>query len=356
MRDMPRIQAPHTAPVIVIVGMGRSGTTWLTKLFDSHPQTLCRNEPEKACRLVGIPSVVLPHEYSEVRESLQSYGRQLRGIRHSNVAGSIPVFRKHDESQWAFQCRRTVVGLARCASRLVGEMQLPSRFDRSHDTQLRVVWKSVHSVGRVGAMAHALQPVRTILLVRHPCGVLASRLRGQSRGDFKPVTRTSWKYREIERLLDSPYAQNLDVDADDLRRLSQLELQALRWALLNQKIMCELEGRADARVIRYEDLCQWPETVCRDLFRFAGLSWHSQTEGFIAASTSTHRSRYYSVYKDPRRVMDAWREVLSAAQQKNIANLVGESRPGRLFYGDPHSSAETFEQATGMQHVVSPHK
>ena len=35
------------ATAILIVGAPRSGTTWLAKIFDSHPATLYRHEPDE---------------------------------------------------------------------------------------------------------------------------------------------------------------------------------------------------------------------------------------------------------------------------------------------------------------------
>ena len=34
-----------SAPILLF-GMPRSGTTWLGKIFDSHPQVLYRHEPD----------------------------------------------------------------------------------------------------------------------------------------------------------------------------------------------------------------------------------------------------------------------------------------------------------------------
>jgi hypothetical protein len=31
---------------ILVFGLPRSGTTWLGKIFDSHPETLYRHEPD----------------------------------------------------------------------------------------------------------------------------------------------------------------------------------------------------------------------------------------------------------------------------------------------------------------------
>ena len=42
---------------ILLFGMPRSGTTWLGKIFDSHPLVLYRHEPDTWQRLTDVPIV-----------------------------------------------------------------------------------------------------------------------------------------------------------------------------------------------------------------------------------------------------------------------------------------------------------
>ena len=41
--------------VTLVFGLPRSGTTWLGKIFDSHPMTLYRHEPDSVERISGVP-------------------------------------------------------------------------------------------------------------------------------------------------------------------------------------------------------------------------------------------------------------------------------------------------------------
>ena len=42
---------------ILVVGLPRSGTTWIGKIFDSHPRTLYLHEPDSAVPMNGIPLI-----------------------------------------------------------------------------------------------------------------------------------------------------------------------------------------------------------------------------------------------------------------------------------------------------------
>lgn len=43
--------------VILLCGIPRSGTTWIGKIFDSHPDTLYRHEPDSGKVLGSVPLV-----------------------------------------------------------------------------------------------------------------------------------------------------------------------------------------------------------------------------------------------------------------------------------------------------------
>ena len=78
-----------------------------------------------------------------------------------------------------------------------------------------------------------------------------------------------------------------------------VEQLAWQWATLNQKMIDDLTGLCSVRIVRYEDLVADPASVVRELFVFAGLTWHPQTAGFILKSTTSNGiDRYYGCKKE----------------------------------------------------------
>src|SRR5687768_16437501 len=150
--------------MILVFGLPRSGTSWMGKIFDSHPDTLYLHEPDKHIHLPDVP-MLLP---AEPPKELDAFLKQVLANRSPGVTGKLPAFTKSYRSG-ARHLARTATGyVARVLPRqLAARVQVPDLVDR-RDSVPRLVWKSINSVGRLGALARLLPNARCILLMRHP--------------------------------------------------------------------------------------------------------------------------------------------------------------------------------------------
>src|ERR1700760_3806926 len=80
--------------VILILGAPRSGTSWLAKIIDSHPDVLYRHEPDTVLRNEVLPWMCGPDDIVKYRGEAESYLRQLIDVATLKSAGSLPIFRK----------------------------------------------------------------------------------------------------------------------------------------------------------------------------------------------------------------------------------------------------------------------
>lgn len=318
-----------TAGPICILGLPRSGTTWLGKIFDSHPGTLYRHEPDSGAALqevpVGVPPEADPVSARRMNEFLASLSQQ----RSLKVCGKLPLFDKHYLPGWRGQVHRASVYSAKLAASWL-ELPVLEPIDTCRRSP-RPVWKSIESTGRAGLVAHADPAARVILLVRHPCGQIDSTLRGEAARQFTDDCPSADDWGIFERLLETPQAQRRGLRLENLREKSPIERLAWRWLLFNEKAMEELHGLPNARVVCYESLCARPEAMTRDLFRFAGLEWEPVVESFLASSSKGDDGRYYSVNRDPLVAASGWRSRLDARTVETIRMVVAESAPGQLF-------------------------
>lgn len=198
----------------------------------------------------------------------------------------------------------------------------------------RLVWKSIESIGRLRSVLHALPAVRAIHLLRHPCGYVASVMRGETHGRFQDNRGASEDYGILKILLDSTLARQRGLTIEYFQTLTPVERLAWRWALFNDEAVHASEDSERCRSVRYEDVCADPVAVIKDIYKFVALDWSMQTEEFVLKSTTQNVSDYYSVFKDPLTAAYKWRNELDAASINRILSITRDTVPGRLFVED----------------------
>jgi hypothetical protein len=320
-------ERPNSAPILV-VGLPRSGTTWIGKIFDSHPLTLYLHEPDSAVPLKEMPLVADSITRSMDVAALRSALARTLEVRLVRVAGSLPRFPKAYRSSPLDWLHRRLAVLAKLRSRLFGECNLPDLISAAPRHPPRLVWKSIESVGRIGLLAHLLPELRVIHILRHPCGWIASQTRGLRESRFPTAGSDWWRFDLLER---TPAAERRGLTAARLQAMDDLERDAWSWVLWNEIGAGAAETLENVTTIRYEDICAEPIARSQQLFKFAGLDWNPQTESFIRRSVSIHRGEYYSVFRDPLTAANRWREEFTATNLSVVEAILRQSAIGSLF-------------------------
>lgn len=305
---------------ILVFGMPRSGTTWIGKLFDSHPDTLYRHEPDSV-RRIALPLYPEADIAPAHRAELQAFVAALPQMRSVKVVGKQPLFAKSYQSAAVFGAYRISALLARAGDRTRWNCPCLYRPTGSGCQRVRLVWKSIESPGRIRACIDALPDARAIYLLRHPCGYVASILRGETAsrfGDPEPIADRLWIHRI---LLATATGQAHGLSLEDLKRLTPEERLAWRWVLTQEKILADIEHCGRVLVLRYEDVCAEPLAMTRRMFEFTGLDWQPQTEAFVRASTRATNSDYYSVFKRPQAAAERWRSELAPQVIERILRI-----------------------------------
>jgi hypothetical protein len=184
---------------VLLFGLPRSGTTWLGKIFDSHPRTLYRHEPDSVERMEDVPLLIDDLE-AGVADALRTYCRGIPANRALKVVGKMPLFPKEYLGANSLLTYRAGVMLARVAGK--AGIELPVIGARRYGNGNSVlVWKSIESLGRLGAILEVLPQARALHIVRHPCGYVASVERGERRSRFDDNSGASEDYGILEKLL-----------------------------------------------------------------------------------------------------------------------------------------------------------
>jgi hypothetical protein len=324
------VPAPQpTVKINWVLGAPRSGTTWLGKIFDSHPDVLYRNEPDKELASEKLPVMCRVEDLEDHRYVARAYLDRLIDIRTLRSAGKLPIFHKNYQTLKARWLRFGMVyglHLANLATRGAlwpNSQPIPDVIDRAHWSPPTIVVKSVSACGRARLFLEALPGSRTVFIVRHPCAQVASVLRGIALGKFTGPSR---------ELLSTDQALQLNLTTERFEALTPVEKLAWQWAILNQKTIDDLSGVCGARIVRYEDLVADPASVVRELFVFAGLTWHPQTAAFMLKSTTSNGiDRYYGIKKKSSEMIVKWHKQLSFDDQCRILDIARRVSVGRLF-------------------------
>jgi hypothetical protein len=200
--------------------------------------------------------------------------------------------------------------------------------------QTRLVWKSIESLGRLGVILTAVPEARAVHLLRHPCGYVASVLRGEAHRQFVDRRPSSDDYDLLAKLMQTEQARRRGLTLEQLKAAWPVERLAWRWVLLNEKAMEDTQGIGRCVTVRYEDVCAEPVKASKAFFGFAGLRWDSQTESFIAASTTTDNASYYSIFKHPAQAAIKWKSELDRTSIDKIRQIAENSRAGCLYFDE----------------------
>lgn len=310
--------------ILMILGSGRSGTTWAAKLFDSHPDVLYRHEPDSVLKHHAVPFQPKLADNPQHSAEAKRYVEKLITVRTPKTTMRPPHFHKSFRTGHNHTAQR-MFGYCAAAFERIGmppalTPSIPDFYDRDRQPR-HVVMKSVSSLNRMALFAEAMPGIRMLHIIRHPAGVIASRLRGMSRGKLKVASYLKSAFALTEPG-DYPYS------FDDFANRPIADQLAFSWMVFNDSAAQFMNNNPSYRAVTYEDLCTHLDSILRSLFEFADIAWHPQTEQFLAdlSRTDTDNDRTFDVMRPPTSAINKWRSTLSSDQIGAIQEITKHAR------------------------------
>ncbi|MEB3831300.1 sulfotransferase [Phormidium sp. CCY1219] len=270
-------------PPIYIVGLPRTGTTWLASILNTTPGIKHLHEPFNA---INVPEAV-PH-----------------ALQYMRADDKNPAFYRLCRQAFSGHSPRDCVTYKRSPVYKI----LPW-------WPGRVMVKDVHSYLALDWIDQHFNPV-AILVMRHPCAFAYSwfRLYGQFG-------------KSLEKVIEQPKLMNdyLYPFEEQLNKAEGFwEKIGVFWGATYYVMLQQQQKHSDWIWVKHESLCQDPLGEYQNLFKRLDLPWTSQTERRLQQSTTKHSTQPYVPQRITSQEPQKWKNQL---EPKQIDRVLEFARP-----------------------------
>jgi len=253
--------------VISLHGAPRSGTSWLGKIFDSHPSVAYRFQPLFSYRFKSAIDI------DSTRDEVERFLADLHSV---------------SDDEFILQSRQRVRGAH------------PSDFAKAPYPNV-LVMKEVRYHYIIRTLLRHVPGIKVVGIVRHPCGAINSWLKTPR--EFKPEWNPADEWHEAPSK-----NQGRREEYYGFTKWKELARLFLSLSVDHPNSFC---------LIRYESLVADPDNETRKLFASCGLDMPTQVTGFIASSQQREVEDPDSVFRKAD-VADRWKNELAPAIRDSI--------------------------------------
>jgi hypothetical protein len=263
---------PPKRPPIVLIGHGRSGTSWIANTLARSPEVLYYNEP---CNPDRWPDAGFAEWFT-----------------HAERGAECPY-------------------LERAYSGAVRGLFVPGRaWSRSELTRRvfrnpRVLVKGVASVMAAGWVQQRYD-AKMVSVYRHPCAVALSEYErdvdaaGSRHALLDSPTMWSGRYATFRAQIEAAAAP--------------FEIYGAIWGLRNRVLLDAQRASDDWGALHYEELAREPVSGFESLFTRLGIGWSDEIARFVSDTTSTHQEGHYATSRISSERVGRWKSELTPEQ------------------------------------------
>ncbi|MFK7883751.1 MAG: sulfotransferase [Phycisphaerales bacterium] len=307
------VPGPATRPPLVLVTCaGRSGSKWMLRLLDFHPQTLCRNEPER----------MSPWLKDRDTPDWDAWFRRAMDVGpRIGFVDRTPAMPKDHMRAWVKATRADKLLYTRTLQKLLGrhpEARYPGAFyNASRVATAQRVLKVINARYFICRALQETDHFPIIHMIRHPGGMLNSWL-----NRFAPTQDQTELFATQQQILrnihesDPAYASiSGPVEGKEL-----VELKLWCWRHAQDHIL--RLGREHPRYmpVVFEQLSQDPIRLMEPIYAMCGLEFTDQVRTLIRAETSQSES-----------IAAAWKDKLGIERVAHVERVLDGSAVGEIL-------------------------
>ena len=229
---------------LAVFGVPRSGTSWLSQIFNSHPKVACRFQP-----LFSFSHKGALNEYSTAHAIRKFYNDIL------NTQDDFVLMRSSFHKNYPV-------------------------FDKS-ETVSHILFKETRYLNIIENMLNQCSDVKIFGIIRNPYSVLASWMSAPKEFNSKWKIEKEWRYAELKN----------NNQPEEFYGYEKWKHASACFLDLSVRFPQQFY------LINYDDLKNNTLTNIKSMFDFCELDVHQQVINFIDVCSTVHHDDPYSVYR-----------------------------------------------------------
>ena len=290
-----RLRQSNNKPILIL-GHGRSGTTWIGDTLAQAENTLLYHEPCNPYLPTGSPLSKLWFTYIRPNDEHAYFEERLNSAYHGLIDMHSSIWFRDKQ-------------------------KLFTRLNPKH----RTIIKEVASVMNIEWLA-LNYPSDLLFVLRHPCSVALSEYERNIDGK-----------RSLQYLLENKNLSNL-LNEEEKKLINKakepFEYFGLIWSIRNKPFSIRHKMNKEIAHIQYEKLASNPIQEFEKIFTLFNLKWTQNIETYILENTTSETKGYYKTTKNAQEHIDRWKTTLSNEQVDQVKQFTLPFNLG--FYEENH--------------------
>lgn len=333
---------------IIVLGMGRSGTTWLGSILDSNPNILYKNEPFGGFHQ-RFPWSPFDRRYFDLKKE-KNVNKIMIDKALDVIFSDYSAFKKGHKFYFSKNYRNNSKlheVFSRFSFNELTDHVLKKIFVNSEQKNIVLALKEVRLLAEFFQYYSNEKSYEIIYQFRNPFSFYNSVFNNEVYTKGRLDAMINIRIKRIFDVLNNGASHFINENfyrllIDRYLNENKQMIFVIYWCVMNEYYFNEYSKCENVYFNKFEDLANDPNTTVVNIFNKLGLHYGEETKLFLRKSSSTkgpidQKSRegfYQGVEKNSKAVIDKWRKNLNDSEISMITEIVENSNFYKEFYGN----------------------